>query len=85
MPAPNPPLRNQSDPDMDIVLAGQLIAFGFSPDENSETFTTQTLFANQTYVADLRDFRYADEIDANGTPDDYPEEVCFDVTFTPTP
>ena len=34
-----------------------------------------------TYVADLRDWRYADPDIAVG----YPSEVCFDVQFIPTP
>jgi hypothetical protein len=34
-----------------------------------------------TYVADVRDWRYADEDAAVG----YPSEVCFDVQFIPTP
>ncbi|MDJ0750633.1 MAG: hypothetical protein QNJ11_14195 [Woeseiaceae bacterium] len=75
----DPDDRDQSDPDMYIYLNGGLVAFGRSPDENSETFTTQILPAD-TYVAALQDWRYEDE---DGAPANYPDQMCFDVTFTP--
>lgn len=84
-PTPDPNDRDQSDPDMQIYQNGvPLLPFptGLSVAENSETFTTPTLVAGQTYVADLTEFRYAD---AAGTPASFPEQVCFDVSFTATP
>jgi hypothetical protein len=79
-PAPTPPdvIRDQSDPDMFIWRRGQLVAFGNSPDENSETFTTQTLPAD-TYSVSLQEWRYEDQ-DASS---DFPGQICFDVTVTP--
>ncbi|MDJ0710541.1 MAG: hypothetical protein QNJ14_09135 [Woeseiaceae bacterium] len=79
-PAPTPPdvIRDQSDPDMFIYRRGTLVAFGNSGDDNSETFTTQTLPAD-TYVAALQEWRYEDESASS----DFPEQICFDVTFTP--
>lgn len=87
-PDPNvPPDRDQSDPDMYIQLNGQIVAFGLSPDDNNETFTTQsTLFAGSTYVADIHDWRFED---VDGAPPGYPDtpngDMCFDITFTATP
>lgn len=74
----DPDDRDQSDPDMYIYLDGGLVAFGRSGDENNETFTTQPLPAD-TYVAALQEWRYED---ADGAPDDYPNQICFDVTIT---
>lgn len=75
--------RDQSDPDIYIYHAGQLVAAGTSPDENSETFRTQnSLVAGATYVADLEDWRFDDSEQA---PASYPQEVCFDVSFVAAP
>lgn len=71
---------DQSDPDMLLVRDGDLVLALFSSDENIETDTTPFIQPG-TYVADLRDWRYADpDIAAS-----YPSTVCFDVSFTPTP
>jgi hypothetical protein len=71
--------RDQSDPDIYIFLRGQVVAAGVSPDDNSEVLTTQTLAAG-TYIADPRDWRFADE---DGAPTGYPEQVCFDISMAP--
>jgi len=80
---PDDPLdeRDQSDPDMFIYRNGQLVAFGNSGVANTETFTTQSLQGPDTYVADLQDWRFADF----ETPAAYPDRMCFDVSFSPTP
>ena len=79
-PAPTPPdvIRDRSDPDVQILLNGAIVAQGLSGDDDSETFTTQSLPAGD-YVFELREWRYTDD-DASS---DYPEQVCFDVTMAP--
>ncbi len=82
---PDPNDRDQSDPDMEIFLTGVPVLpwpLGLSGAENSERFITPTLVAGLTYVATVHDFRFADFA---GTPQDYPEQICFDVSFTATP
>jgi hypothetical protein len=78
-PPPEDPIviRDRSDPDMYMFLDGILVAFGNSPDDDLETFTTQELPAG-VYVADVQEWRYADQ-DASS---DYPERICFDLTMT---
>jgi len=79
-PTPDASDADQSDPDMLLVQDGNLVLALFSEDKNTETGTTP-LIQPGTYVADLRDWRYADpDIAAS-----YPATVCFDVSFTPTP
>jgi hypothetical protein len=63
-----------------LVQNGNLIMSLLSGDENIETGTTPTLQGG-TYIADLRDWRYADVERAVG----YPSVVCFNVSFTSTP
>jgi len=75
----DPDDRDQSDPDMYVYRDGGLVAFGRSGDDNSETFVTQVLPAD-TYVAALQEWRYED---AEGAPINYPDQMCFDVSFTP--
>ena len=75
----DPDDRDQSDPDIYIFLRGQVVAAGVSPDENLEVLTTQTLAAG-TYVADPREWRFADE---DGAPTGYPEQICFDISMVP--
>ena len=82
---PTPPTADpndfdQSDPDMLLVQNGNLIMPFISADENIETGTTPILQPG-TYIADLRDWRYAGVGRAVG----YPSVVCFDVSFTSTP
>jgi hypothetical protein len=80
LPADNPEdPRDQSDPDMFIFRNGQLVDFGNSGVANQEVFTTPVLSGPDTYVADLREFRYADP----ESPVDFPNRMCFDVSFTP--
>jgi hypothetical protein len=67
---------------MYIYRNGAFVARGISGVDNLETFTTPTLVAGQTYTADLRDFRFADE---EGAPATYPEQICFDVSFSASP
>jgi hypothetical protein len=73
--------RDQSDPDMFIFRDGLLVDFGNSGDANEEIFTTPVLSGPDIYVADLREFRYADP----DSPIDFPTQMCFDVSFTPAP
>ncbi|HSN52569.1 MAG TPA: carboxypeptidase-like regulatory domain-containing protein [Woeseiaceae bacterium] len=78
---PDDPLdeRDQSDPDMFIVRNGRIVAFGNSGEANEELFSTGVLSGPDTYVADLREFRYADP----ESPVGFPDRMCFDVSFTP--
>jgi len=73
--------RDQSDPDMFIFRDGRVADFGNSGDANQELFTTAILSGPDTYVADLREFRYADP----DSPVGFPDRMCFDVSFTPVP
>jgi hypothetical protein len=79
-PTPDTMDRDQSDPDMLLVQNGDLILQLISDQENLETATTPELLPG-IYIADLRDWRYADP----EKPATYPPVVCFDVSFTPTP
>ena len=71
---------DQSDPDLYLQRDGVPIMQLISGDENIETGTTPVLQPG-TYIADLRDWRYADENRSAS----YPSTVCFDVRFEPTP
>ena len=71
--------RDQSDPDMFIFRDGRIVDFGNSGEANREAFTTPVLSGPDTYVADLREFRYADP----ASPVGFPDRMCFDVSFTP--
>jgi hypothetical protein len=73
--------RDQSDPDIAIFRDGRVAEFGFSGEANREVFTTAVLSGPDTYVADLREFRYADP----DSPLGFPDQMCFDVSFTPVP
>ncbi|HNP35080.1 MAG TPA: PKD domain-containing protein [Woeseiaceae bacterium] len=85
----NPPITadpddlDQSDPDIYIYANGVLVAVGDSGEENQEVFTTQSVLqAGQTYAVDLHEFRFADD---ETTPASYPEQICFNVSFTQSP
>ncbi len=80
-PTDDPNDRDQSDPDIFIFQGPQYITEGTSPAENSEVFRTPTLQAGMTYIAVIEEWRFDDEL-ASTT---YPEQICFDVSFTPTP
>lgn len=79
---PDPNDRDQSDPDIYLYSGPQFIAQGVSPDDNLETFTTPSLQAGTTYIAFLEEWRFED---VDGAPATYPQRICFDVSFTPTP
>ena len=55
---------------------------GLSGVANTETFTTPLLIAGETYVADIHEWRFED---VDGAPPNYPDQVCFDISFTQTP
>jgi hypothetical protein len=79
----DPDDRDQADPDIYIYDSGELVAVGDSPAENLESFTTQTVLqAGTTYTVDLEDWRFADD---EGAPANYPEQICFNVSFTQSP
>lgn len=79
LPADDPAdARDQSDPDLFVQLNGAFIAQGISGEANLEAFVTPVLDAG-TYVAELQEFRFADE----DTATDFPDQVCFEVTMTP--
>ena len=73
--------RDQSDQDMFIFLDVRVVDFVNSGTANQELFTTAVLSGPDTYVADLREFRYADP----DSPVGFPDRMCFDVSFTPAP
>jgi len=80
-PTDDPDDRDQSDPDIFIFQGPQYIVEGTSPAENFEAFRTPTLQAGTTYIAAIEEWRFDDEM-ASPT---YPQQICFDVSFTPTP
>ena len=71
--------RDQSDPDMFIFSDGRIVDAGNSGVANEETILDVFLSGPDTYVADLREFRYADP----DSPVGFPDRMCFDVSFTP--
>jgi hypothetical protein len=80
LPADNPgDPRDQSDPDIDLFRNGRVIARGIGGQANEEVFRTPILTGPDIYVADLREFRYADP----ESPAGFPGRMCFDVSMTP--
>jgi hypothetical protein len=80
----DPDDRDQSDPDIYIFRGAglEIIGSGTSGSEGVEpTFRTLTMFAAETYVAIVEEWRF-DDPDASTT---YPSTICFDVSFTSTP
>lgn len=74
--------RDQSDPDIFVYLDGVIIAGGISGEENFESFRTQNpLVTNQEYAVYVEEWRFGDD----AAPDTYPDRICFDVSFTPSP
>lgn len=74
--------QDQSDPDIYIFRDGQLVDFGLSGVANLESFTTSNqLLAGEVYSVYVDEFRFED----SGSPDDFPQQICFDVSFTATP
>ncbi|MDX1499213.1 MAG: hypothetical protein R3176_04920 [Woeseiaceae bacterium] len=80
-PTPSTTDRDQSDPDIYLYRGPEFVAAGTSPDENLETFRSPVLQAGETYIAAVEDWRFDDDEAAAS----YPERVCMDVSFTPTP
>ncbi len=79
----DPELHQHSDPDVKIFGEGfSALPFpeGLSCVPNQEVATTSMLDTG-TYVLDISEFRYAD-LDS---PQDYPDQTCFDVTITQSP
>ena len=79
----DPELHQHSDPDVIIFGEGfSALPFpeGLSCVPNQEVATTSMLDTG-TYVLDISEFRYAD-LDS---PQDYPDQTCFDVTITQSP
>jgi hypothetical protein len=66
---------------MFVFRDGRVVAFGNSGEANEEVFQTDILPGPDVYVADLREFRYADP----ESPVGFPDRMCFDVSFTPVP
>jgi hypothetical protein len=79
----DPDDRDQSDPDIYIYKGPQYLTQGLgrSGVENLEQLRTPVLQQNETYIAFLEEWRFEDD----GAPVDYPETICFDVSFSPTP
>ena len=80
----DPDDRDQSDPDIYIFRGAgpEFVASGTSGTEGFEpTFRTPTMFAAETYVAIVEEWRF-DDPEASAT---YPSTICFDVSFTSTP
>jgi hypothetical protein len=83
VPLSDPELHQHSDPDVIIFGEGfSALPFpeGLSCVPNQEVATTSMLDTG-TYVLDISEFRYAD-LDS---PQDYPDQTCFDVTITQSP
>ncbi len=83
VPLDDPDLHQHSDPDVTIFGEGfSALPFpeGLSCTPNQEVATTSML-ATGTYVLDINEFRYAD----SDSPQDYPEQTCFDVMISQIP
>ena len=82
-PSADPDDRDQSDPDIYIIRGANPDEEneGISAVENSETYRTPVMFANETYSAIVEDWRFDDPGASLG----YPQSICFDVSLTPTP
>jgi hypothetical protein len=84
-PTPDPDDFDYSDPDIYIIRGSGPadVAAGFTGDvENAEpVFRTPIMFADETYIAFLEEWRFQDSL-ASTT---FPQRVCFDVSLTPTP
>jgi hypothetical protein len=72
---------DQSDPDVEVRLNGQLVAAGRSGDANHETFTSNGVLQPGNYAIDLVEFRHQDAESISG----FPARSCFDVTILPSP
>lgn len=82
-PTSDPNDRDQSDPDIYIHQDGLIVAWGNSGASNLESFETQSaLQLNVDYAVYLEEWRFSDE---QGTPPSFPQQVCYDVSFTAAP
>jgi hypothetical protein len=80
---PDPNDRDQSDPDIYIYRDGLIVAWGNSGASNLESFETQSaLQPNVDYAVYVEEWRFSDE---QGTPSNFPQQVCYDVSFTAVP
>ncbi len=79
---PDPNDRDQSDPDFFIYQGAQEISRAETATVNLETIRTPEMQAGTTYLAFLEEWRFRD---VTGAPASYPQRMCFDVSFTPTP
>jgi len=82
-PSPDPDDRDQSDPDIYIMRGGVggFIAAGTEPDANIEPEFRTMMFAAETYSAIVEEWRF-DDAEASTS---YPQRICMNVSFTPTP
>ena len=84
-PTAEPNDRDQSDPDIFIYRGSipEVVARGETDTvPNMEpTFRTPQLFADETYVAFIEEWRFHDSTAAPT----FPQRICFDVSLTPTP
>ncbi len=83
-PSADPDDRDQSDPDIYVIRGStsESVGFGATAEENFEpTFRTATLLAGETYAAIIEEWRF-DDTEASI---DYPQQICFDVSFASTP
>jgi hypothetical protein len=83
-PSADPNDRDQSDPDIYVIRGStaESVGSGTAPDNNFEpTFRTAQLLAGETYVAIVEEWRFDDDEASI----DYPQRICFDVSFTSTP
>jgi hypothetical protein len=81
---PGPDPGDQSDPDIYVIhgSTSESVGFGASGMADFEpTFRTSTLLAGETYAAIVEEWRF-DDPDASTT---FPQQICFDVSFTSTP
>lgn len=85
IPTPDPEDRDHSDPDIYILRGSgpENVADGTTDSvPNAEpVFRTPVMLADETYVAFIEEWRFEDDL----APSTFPEQVCFDVSLTPTP
>jgi hypothetical protein len=82
-PTPDPGDWDQSDPDIYIQRDGLIVAWGNSGENNLEAFETQSsLQSNADYAAYIQEYRFGP---AQAAPTSFPQQVCYDVSFTAVP
>jgi hypothetical protein len=83
-PTPGLDPGDQSDPDIYIIRGSTaaVVASGTTPTADFEPeFRTPLLLAGETYAAIVEEWRFDDD----GASVDFPQQICFDVSFTSTP